>query len=425
MIHARRRHVDRVVLVLAAAITTASVVLLASNAEETWRGAGWRIGGVVVALALAGPLHLRLPSGFDASPVAPSFALAMVLAPISGLSDYWLRTALVIAGVVVGSAAGGLLSRLVGGERPDAAMVAARVVGAAACALLYRNVPWIDGQTPVELSPHWSDSPWRIAIAMTLCGAVAVAIELGVLVLRTAPRGRIAAQAEVVAREIGLIWLAVLGIAVAISLGFGPLDLWSVPVMASPLLLMWTALRRQSAIAGVRHDTIEALSLLTEGTGHTTAGHGARVRDLSRMVGTQLMLTERELRDLEMAAMLHDLGQLGLSVPLPDGATSEAAPSDQAAIAADGARVIRSFGGLERVAEIVEGQTVPFRNVREFGQNVLLECRILKACNAYDDLTQGDPQARPAALERILLGMGYEYDPDVVDLLSNLTAPAR
>ena len=37
------------------------------------------------------------------------------------------------------------------------------------------------------------------------------------------------------------------------------------------------------------------------------------------------------------------------------GATSEAARADQVAIAADGAAVIREFGGLERVAEIVSG----------------------------------------------------------------------
>ncbi|WP_431842363.1 HD-GYP domain-containing protein [Calidifontibacter indicus] len=422
---ARSRYVDLVVTILAIVAGVAALAVLLHDPAEAWAAAGWRWGVMVLALALAGPLHLRLPGGFDASPVAPALGLAMVLSPLIGLDDYVMRSALVVVGVIVGTGIGLALSALTGQGRPVAAVISSRIVGAAAAAALFRNVPWADGEAPARQVEAWADTPWRMAVAMTICGAVAVLIEMGVLVLRTAPIGRIDSQAELVARELGPIWLAVLGIAVAIALGFGPLDLWSVPIMASPLLLMRTALRRQAAIAQVRHDTIEALSRLTDGTGFTTEGHGRRVRDLTRLVGTELMLTERELRDLEMAAMLHDVGQLGLCHPLPGGATSEAARADQVAIAADGAAVIREFGGLERVAEIVELQSTPFRNVREFGEDVPIECRILKACNAYDDLTQGREEMRPSALERISLGMGYEYDPDVVDLLSHLTRPAR
>lgn len=421
----RGRYVDIVVTALAIVAGLGALFVIVRSPAQAWEGTGWRLVAMVLALALAGPMHLRLPSGFDASPVAPSIGLALVLSPLVSLDSYPMRTALVVAGVIVGTGVGLLLSAATDQGRQPAAVISSRIVGATAAALLYRNVPWLDGRSPIDQMDAWADAPWRIAVAMTVCGAAAVAIELGVLVLRTAPLGRLSAQAEIVGREIGPIWLAVLGIAVAIALGFGPLDLWSVPIMASPLVLMRTALRRQTAIVQVRHDTIEALSRLTDGTGFTAPGHGRRVRDLARLVGTELMLTERELRELETAAMLHDVGQLGLLDPLPHGATSEAARTDQVVIAANGAAVIREFGGLERVADIVARQSTPFRNVREFGEDLPIECRILKACNAYDDLTQGNEEMRSSALERISLGMGYEYDPDVVDLLSNLTLPGR
>jgi HD-GYP domain-containing protein (c-di-GMP phosphodiesterase class II) len=57
--------------------------------------------------------------------------------------------------------------------------------------------------------------------------------------------------------------------------------------------------------------------------------------------------------------------------------------------------------------------------VREFGEILPLSSRIIKVCNAYDDLTGNSSGrgGRDAAIERIHLGLGYEYDPRVVDAL--------
>lgn len=421
----RQPLIDRAIVVLSAVVLLVAAATLALNPAQALADAGWRLGVMTIALALVVPLHLRLPSGMDASPLAPSIGLAMVLTPLSTAQNALTGTALVVVALAVGTMVGVGLSSLVGQGRTSLAMLGSRLIGATAAALLFRNMPIIGGESPASAAQGWLDDPWRTALAMTLCGLVAIAVDLGLLVLCTAAPGRLRTQGEQLAREIGPVWLAVLGVAVAIALGFGPLDLWSVPVMASPLLLMRTALRRQAAIVRVRHDTIAALGQLTDGTGYTTTGHGRRVRDLAREVGLQLMLSDRELRDLETAALMHDVGQLGLTDPIPGGATSEAAPSDQAAIAIAGARVVRTLGGMERVAEIIEQQTTPYRNVREFGEDVPIECRVLKVCNAYDDLTQGRPEARAEAIERISLGMGYEYDPDVVDLLTHAGTTTR
>jgi hypothetical protein len=50
-----------------------------------------------------------------------------------------------------------------------------------------------------------------------------------------------------------------------------------------------------------------------------------------------------------------------------------------------------------------------------------LGSRIIKAVNAYDDLVGDSLEStrRLTALERLRLGMAYEYDPRVVDSLSN------
>ncbi|MBD2758291.1 HD domain-containing protein [Yimella sp. cx-573] len=412
--------ITRGVLSTLVVIQLIAMTMVATHWSSALDSAGWRLGVMLLALALSVPLHLRLPSGLDASPVAPSIALAMALTALPTSSNAWLNTALVVIAVTAGTLLGHVVGRLLRQPPADVAQVTTRILSVAAAAVLYRNVPFVDGRSAASMVPAWENSGWRIALAMTACGAAAIVLDFMLLVLRTAPQGRLRETITHRGAEVGPVWLAVLGVAVGMALGFGPLDLWSVPIMAMPLLLMRTALRRQAAVVQVRRDTISALSRLPERTGFITEGHSRRVRMLGMRIGQQLMLTDREMRDLENAALLHDIGQLGLTEPIPNGATSDAAPTDQLAIAAAGAEVVRNIASLERVASIIEHQPTPYRNVREFGEELSVECRILKVCNAYDDLTLGRGELHTAAMERISLGMGYEYDPDVVDLLNNL-----
>jgi predicted ATPase with chaperone activity len=94
-----------------------------------------------------------------------------------------------------------------------------------------------------------------------------------------------------------------------------------------------------------------------------------------------------------------------------------AAPVDQQRIAQDGAEIVRSTGVLDQVATILQAQTTPYRQVREFGQDLPLSSRIIKVANAYVDLAGPDEVQDEHAMERIHLGLGYEYDPRVVDAL--------
>ncbi len=90
-----------------------------------------------------------------------------------------------------------------------------------------------------------------------------------------------------------------------------------------------------------------------------------------------------------------------------------AAPADQHRIAVDGAHIVRETGVLDQVATILEAQAMPYRQTRELGQELPLAGRIIKVANAYDDLAEGrnDLAHQETAMERIHLGLGYEYDP--------------
>jgi hypothetical protein len=204
------------------------------------------------------------------------------------------------------------------------------------------------------------------------------------------------------------------------------LGLISLPVALFPLAITYLAVGRYARNRVTYRQTIATLSHITEHGGYTSPGHAERVADLSVRVGRVLGISDRDLRDVEYAALLHDLGQISLIEPIPGGATVLAAPSDQRDIADEGARIIRHAEGLEVVADYVEAQTIPYRQVRELGEAVPVASRIIKVANAFDDLTGGsaDPHDIRAANERIHLGLGYQYDPEVVEALAVATVDA-
>jgi response regulator RpfG family c-di-GMP phosphodiesterase len=208
---------------------------------------------------------------------------------------------------------------------------------------------------------------------------------------------------------------------VLIALAAGVMGFWALPLFTLPLLVAQFSFRRYASIRATYLQTIRALSRVTEVGGYTESGHAQRVARLSVAVGREMGLSEADLVDLEYAALMHDIGQLSLTDPIPGGATVMVARDEQRRIAELGAEVIRQTGVMDRVAHIVEQQAEPFRRPGQpFDASVPVASRIIRVVNAYDDLVGGslDSDRRIAALDRLRLGVAYEYDPHVVDLVS-------
>lgn len=406
-----------------AALVAAAVFGLAvvGDQDHVFRPFDWRLALLTLGIALSVPLRIHTVTGRELAPVTQSIALATATTPVATTRSIEYGTAVIVLAMIGGSAAGLLLGA--GVRRPwrEPSVLAAHLLGAVVTALVFRHVPMFAGHTGLANSALWQHSGWRTACVVALSCAVGVLVDLVLQILMTAPPRLVLVAGEHLALRSAPFWTAVLGTSVAITLGFGPLDLWSVPIMASPLVLLRTAVRRRTAVGEVRDEGVRSLSGMPEIGRYVPTGHALRVQELCRLVGEQLLVNDADRKALMDAALLHDLGQLGLPVPLPSGAVSEAAPVDQTSIAEAGAGVVRIITSLDRTATVVAAQSTPFRNVRELGQDVPVAARILKVCNAYDELTGGVPDRRGAALERLSLGMGYEYDPDVVDLLTHLT----
>ncbi|MGK5638337.1 HD-GYP domain-containing protein, partial [Streptomyces sp. URMC 126] len=202
---------------------------------------------------------------------------------------------------------------------------------------------------------------------------------------------------------------------------------WALPVCCLPLLAVRRAGARGEA-PGPCPPAVASLARATDLAGCTPAGHARRVAALSRAVGRELGMAERDLAVVEYAALMHDVGQLSLVDPVPAGAT-EPLPAEERR------RLARLGGGVARlapldaavapaVAAVVERQADPYREQP-------LAARVVRTANAYDELTAPSGPGGPArgghgesarALERLRRATAYDHEPRVVEALARVLA---
>jgi len=377
-----------------------------------------------LVIAIGEYYRFRFEDSRDLAPMSLAAALALVLLSRSGTHDLvGLQPSPLLAAVALGLTLGAL-PRLLLGQDVRVDEVSARFLGVTVTAVVYRKLPLWDGQTLLQVDAGWHGDRWPMAILLSLAAAAGLAAFLFLTALTRAARlhqGLRQAVADELRAGAGL-GLALSSSGTLVALAARPLGLAALPLFLIPLVLTQFALRQYAAIRRTYAQTVRVLSRLTELGGFTRPGHPDRVCQLSIELGRDLSVPERELRYLEHAALLHDLGQVALRSPIPAGATVMAAPADQRRIAEAGAQIVREAGVAAEVGDAVAAQATPYRVVREFDEELPLLARILKVANAYDDFVGGSITARrrEAAMERIHLGLGYEYDPRVVDSLQRV-----
>ncbi|MEW1722193.1 HD domain-containing protein [Streptomyces sp. NPDC093109] len=250
-----------------------------------------------------------------------------------------------------------------------------------------------------------------LLLALTaLCDAV-----LAALLVRARTRHPFGPLLRDELRALPHIGSAVCATGAVIALGVAVAGLWALPVFCVPLLLTQLSYRRYAAVRTTYRQTIASLARATEIAGYTRPGHARRVAELSCAVGRELGLSGPELTVLEYAALMHDIGQLSLVDPVPEGATALLPMAEQRRIALLGGAVVRQTGVPAAVATVVERQADPYREQP-------MSARIVRAVNAYDDLAGECASASGplSALERLRLGTAYDYQPEVVESLARV-----
>lgn len=174
--------------------------------------------------------------------------------------------------------------------------------------------------------------------------------------------------------------------------------------------------------------SIRVFGNLLEMRADSLGGHGRRVADLARRVARALGREEHEVQDVFIAALLHDVGKIGLPdelLRMPTASLQEDALRSYRRHAERGEQVLMAVDELRVVSRLIRSHHERFDG-RGFpdglaGSAIPLGARILAVVNDFDDLVSGSLLARKLsreeALKLIERGRGSRYDPDVTDRL--------
>jgi putative nucleotidyltransferase with HDIG domain len=180
---------------------------------------------------------------------------------------------------------------------------------------------------------------------------------------------------------------------------------------------------------------IEALATALVERDRYTGEHSVFVVEMAKTVAAALGLDEVEIERIGHAALLHDIGKVGM----PDRVLHKPGPlaGEEWDVMREhpviGERILRSIPGMGSVARIVRHEHERFDGTgypdRLAGEEIPLGSRIILACDAYHAMTSDRPY-RPAmahqdAIAELVRCAGTQFDPRVVSALVKRLSPGR
>ena len=155
-------------------------------------------------------------------------------------------------------------------------------------------------------------------------------------------------------------------------------------------------------------------------------GHSERVALLSNEIALRLGCSDQLIRDIRLAAMVHDIGKIAIPDHIlfkPDHLTSAeySEIKRHPTVTADIIRHVDYFQGIiplvESHHEWYNGKGYPRKLI---GKNIPLGARILAVADAYDAMTCPRPYrsrlSNEDAVQALKKGAGTQWDPAIVDV---------
>ena len=173
--------------------------------------------------------------------------------------------------------------------------------------------------------------------------------------------------------------------------------------------------------------TVEALANALEANDEYTSTHARWITDLALKVGEELGLEAQQLKRLELGALFHDIGKIGipsriLMKPGPLTAEERALVETHPVL---GERILAPIAQLGEVRLIVRCAHEHFDGTGYpdglAGEQIPLESRIVLACDAFHAMTTDRPYRKSLgeveAQRRLVEASGTQFDPDVIEAL--------
>jgi len=190
------------------------------------------------------------------------------------------------------------------------------------------------------------------------------------------------------------------------------------------------AIHRVGLVDELHHSfttTLAALTAAVETKDDGTAMHGEDVAALAERIARRLGLTAAEGRDVRYAALLHDIGKIG--VPSEILLKPAALTDDEWVLMRGhvqiGAELVERVAPFAHLADVVrhhheriDGDGYPDRLA---GDTIPLAARIIAACDTFDAITTDRPYRRARSAEEARTELrrvaGTQLDPEVVEAL--------
>src|SRR5665647_694264 len=157
-----------------------------------------------------------------------------------------------------------------------------------------------------------------------------------------------------------------------------------------------------------------------------TEKHGGRLGELSRMLGMELGLNEKERVDLELVSTLHDIGKIGIDKNILEksGKLSELEWHEIKKHPEIGYRIAKTVPELRNIAEYIlchherwDGKGYP---QGLSGENIPYLARALSILDSYDAMIEDRPyrkaMTKEAAIEEIRKNSGTQFDPGIAKI---------
>ena len=227
--------------------------------------------------------------------------------------------------------------------------------------------------------------------------------------------------------------LSFLGLGAALALAYLEAGPWGLLLCGVPFLVARHAFRLYVEIRKDLRDFVRALSEVLDEVDPYTRQHSVRVAAYAVRLARALGCPEREVEDIETAALVHDLGKIGPQnqrILQKPGTLSHEDQRTLRGHPATGAGIVARVHALRRAAQIVrlhherpDGLGYPL-GLR--AEQVPRGARILNVADAFDAMTSDRPYRRalsPETASRELdRGAGTQFDREVVDRLLALRA---
>ncbi len=206
---------------------------------------------------------------------------------------------------------------------------------------------------------------------------------------------------------------------------FTPKDLSTLETLSNQVGVALENARLLSENEELFMGTIRAFSKIIDAKSPWTKGHSERVTKYALAIGKEIGLSEEQMKNLEIAGLLHDIGKIGISeliLDKPDKLSEE----EYSVIKKHpdvGADILLPIKQLKEVIPAIRHHHEHFDGsgypMGLKGEEIPLLARILAVADAFDAMHSDRPYRRGMSIDEIVQELkrckGTQFDPKIVD----------